>query len=177
MGDSDGGECVDSDDCCACDKCAPYRLKILATIQYLDALIAGQPVCMAPCTPFDSNFAPLIPMTVYVQRFVHHHRHFEWPVLIVALVYIARIQSIDETHMLTKYNVHRMVCTAFVMAYKYTVDFVHSNKTMALLGGIDDVQELNRLERYTLQAIEWNLHVSEQEYESMCSEVCVMKYV
>jgi hypothetical protein len=91
--------------------------------------------------------------------------------LVVAIVYIGRIQAIDDIHTITPFNAHRMVCTSFVLAYKYTCDVVYSNKQMALMGGISNTHEMNTLEVYTLNALHWNLHTSVQEFEDLAAKI------
>jgi hypothetical protein len=158
---------IGADGCCTCDRCAPYRKSIIATIQYLNELVHAAPTDVSgrTLTVFDSAAAPNISLNAYVQRFVHHHRYFEWPVLTVALVYIGRIQSISESHQITMYNIHRIVCTAFVIAFKYTLDHVYDNKVMARIGGIDTTRELNLMEIYCLKAIKYNIHVTHREFK------------
>jgi hypothetical protein len=173
---------MDNDGCCDCERCFPHRSQILAMIQHLDKIIELSPYRLdhqghnstIESTKFDSKQIPEISMAVYIQRFVHHHAYFEWPVLVVALVYIERIQAIDEAHRITAFNVHRMVCTAFVLAYKYTSDHVYSNKQMSLMGGFDNPRELNLLEIYTLNAIEWDLHITKQVFEESARDYLML---
>jgi hypothetical protein len=158
---------MDQDGCCVCEHCIPYRRRILSTIRCITEILdaAPDPPSNLELTVFDSKHIPAISMQVYIQRFTHHHEHFEWPILTVVLIYISRIQESNEAHRLTPHNVHRIVCAAFILAYKYTCDKVYPNKLMGKIGGIHNIQEINALEVYSLKVIEWNLHITKDAFD------------
>jgi hypothetical protein len=166
---------TDTDGCCVCDHCLPHKTRILDAVDSIDKQVksARHDHDANSLTPFDSQTDPQIPMLTYVRRFVHYHAHFEWPVIPVVLIYISRIQTQSRSHALTRYNVHRIVCTAFVIAYKYTSDFVHSNATMAKVAGLNSVRELNALENYFVKSVDWNLHVTPVEFDEFARTSCV----
>ncbi|KAA8496758.1 Cyclin-U4-1 [Porphyridium purpureum] len=93
---------------------------------------------------------------------------------VVALVYLDWIAMVDCTYRLTAFNVHRLFLTALVLAVKFCEDVFYDNAHFAKVGGIT-VQELNRMELEFLKALEFRMHVSEDQFaacaRSMIEEV------
>jgi len=138
----------------------------MSTVRVLEMQLSepGASERSSTSTFFDGTDPPDVTMTRYVHRFVHYHDFFEWPVLTIALIYMRRIQQSRPEHRLNMYNVHRMLCAAFVLAYKFAIDEVHTNAAMGKLGGIGKVDEMNRIEMYALDSIDWKTHVTAEEF-------------
>lgn len=64
---------------------------------------------------------------------------------------------------LTMRNVHRLFLASLVVAVKYNEDMVYGNGHYAKAGGVH-VREVNRLERYLLGALDYDLHVYPEQY-------------
>ena len=90
------------------------------------------------------------------------------------LIYIERIISILERKyqkqtrtsvpfLMTSYNAHRLVLTAFLLANKYCEDYRYDTSRMAKIGGILP-KELLKLEKEFLKFLKFGLYVSEDEF-------------
>ena len=165
----------DSDWCCTCERCHPHRELIQGFVQYLDDRLALPEARLREPTPFDGTTASPISMRTYVTRFTHNHGAFDATVIPVALVYLERTVDLPPpsasstcSHPLTRYNVHRIVAIAFILAYKYLMEEqeVASSVAMAKISGFSTVSELYYLERYTLAHLNWHLFVSVEQFEA-----------
>lgn len=79
------------------------------------------------------------------------------------LIYIDRLQSNCPELLLSEMNCHRIIMGALVLAIKYLDDEVFSNSHYARVGGVTP-QEMNQLEITLLELLNWNLHVSPEDY-------------
>lgn len=84
----------------------------------------------------------------------------------MALVYLDRLEAENVLLGLTEHNVHRMIITAVMIAAKVLDDRVYSNAHFARVGGMANVQELNKLEWKMLTMLEFKTRVCQEEYIS-----------
>ena len=90
------------------------------------------------------------------------------------LVYIERIiSSLERKYqkqtktnvpfLMTSYNAHRLVVTAFLLAHKYCEDYRYDTSRMAKIGGVHP-KEMLKLEREFCKFIDFRLYISEDEF-------------
>lgn len=103
---------------------------------------------------FFSSTASNVPVHSYLARFVDWLSVSE-SVFVVALVYLDRIRANESMLSVTHHNVHRLLTCAITVAHKTLEDEPYDNVTMAKLGGLSSVQELNRLEFEFLKRLNW----------------------
>ena len=65
---------------------------------------------------------------------------------------------------LNPHNIHRIILGCLLLAIKYNEDLYFTNEQYAKVGGVS-VQELNDLELYSIQLLNFNLFISEDIYE------------
>lgn len=82
---------------------------------------------------------------------------------VTMLIYVDRLQTLCPELLLSDMNCHRIIITALVAAIKYLDDEVFSNTHYARVGGVTP-QEMNDLEINFLNAVNWDLHVSPEDY-------------
>lgn len=90
------------------------------------------------------------------------------------LVLIDRLIYRNPALVLSSRNVHRLVITAVLIVAKARDDVYFSNKMYASIGGITTA-EMNYLETEFLQLIDWDIHVSMDDYKSYVGEIA-MRY-
>eukprot|EP00929_Paragymnodinium_shiwhaense_P112575 TRINITY_DN80821_c0_g1_i1.p1 TRINITY_DN80821_c0_g1~~TRINITY_DN80821_c0_g1_i1.p1 ORF type:complete len:328 (+),score=57.01 TRINITY_DN80821_c0_g1_i1:235-1218(+) len=121
---------------------------------------------------FDSSVVPPIPIDRYLLRLKTQTRCTDAN-FVIMLVIMDRLlrgpsQAFEDKGasrlVLTLYNVHRLVMTCLLASVKYTEDYVYSNAFYAKAGGLQ-LKEVNRLERYLLQALDFDLRVTPEEYK------------
>jgi len=90
------------------------------------------------------------------------------------LVYIERLIQILERKyqkqtkqnipfLMTSYNAHRLVLTAFLLAHKYCEDLKYNTSMVAKIGGIQP-QELLKLEKEFLKFVKFELYVNDSTF-------------
>eukprot|EP00826_Nyctotherus_ovalis_P014862 TRINITY_DN1417_c0_g1_i14.p1 TRINITY_DN1417_c0_g1~~TRINITY_DN1417_c0_g1_i14.p1 ORF type:complete len:109 (-),score=10.70 TRINITY_DN1417_c0_g1_i14:179-505(-) len=82
---------------------------------------------------------------------------------VLAFAYIDRLLQNNPGFILTKYNSHRIVLSAVVLAINYSEDNYFDNAVFARIGGIS-LPELNLLEIYTLLLLRHELYVDSELY-------------
>lgn len=75
---------------------------------------------------------------------------------------------------LNDFNVHRVICTAVLLAAKFVDDLSYSNEHYARVGGIQTPGEMNRLEVLMLKALDYRLYVSKDNYEQIESQLALI---
>lgn len=104
-------------------------------------------------------------------------------VVVYMLIYIEKIIGVlerkyqkqtksDVPFLMTSYNAHRLVLTAFLLAHKYCEDFKYDTSRMAKIGGVHP-KELLKLEREFLKFIKFELYVSEETFTNYHNAVLV----
>jgi len=116
-------------------------------------------------TFFDSSVVPPVSIEAYVRRL---HKHFLCgdQCFVVALVYIDRLlRPGTKVGPLSPRNTHRIVLTSLLIATKFLEDAFYSNSYYSKCGGVT-LKEMNKLERYFLRKVNFNLFVSALEYRT-----------
>eukprot|EP01064_Diplonema_japonicum_P024399 TRINITY_DN3495_c3_g1_i1.p1 TRINITY_DN3495_c3_g1~~TRINITY_DN3495_c3_g1_i1.p1 ORF type:complete len:224 (+),score=42.86 TRINITY_DN3495_c3_g1_i1:68-673(+) len=122
-----------------------------------DALATGQ----EEVTVFDADkgAAPTVGLKEYVERWITYSGCSKMSV-VMASAYIER-----SGIQLTSFNMHRTLLASLLVAAKFHDDVFYSNTFYSAVGG-STLAEVNRLERAILQACEWSMLVSKEEYET-----------
>jgi len=110
---------------------------------------------------FTFKVYPSISLFDYLQRIIKYVK-IEFSTLIVAMIYIDRICR--EKVFLNEFNIHRIMLISIYMAYIYNEDCVFDNKYLALVSGLSKA-EMMTLQEDFLDLIEFNLYVSDEEFE------------
>lgn len=112
---------------------------------------------------FYSTFRQPFTLESYISRLVLY-ANCSRSVFVNALVYLDRIKKTDPRLAISEMNVHRVLMTAVVLSVKFLEDELYRNSYFAKVGGIQTVEEFNRLEGTFLEAIGWAVHVDNAEY-------------
>jgi hypothetical protein len=126
-----------------------------------------------PKTSFTSSFPPQITIDGYLLHLMKHVRTAPG-VIVYMLVYIERLIQILERKyqkqtkqnipfLMTSYNAHRLVLTAFLLAHKYCEDLKYNTSMVAKIGGIQP-QELLKLEKEFLKFVKFELYVNDSTF-------------
>ena len=110
---------------------------------------------------FTFKVYPSISLFDYLQRIIKYVR-IELSTLIIAMIYIDRICR--EKVFLNEFNIHRIMLISIYMAYIYNEDCVFDNKYLALVSGLSKA-EMMTLQEDFLDLVEFNLYVSDKEFE------------
>lgn len=89
----------------------------------------------------------------------------------MAILYLLRVGERFPIFEVNDYNVHRLVCTAVVLAAKWLDDVCYSNAHYAKVAGIQTAAEMSRLEEVMLKAMDYRLFVSKESFEEIESQV------
>ena len=133
----------------------------MARLATLLSMLAKSGTVGSDVTVYDSKHAPKISILDYLNRWLEFTQCSE-NVLCIASVYMDRLMS-EKNYSLSSQNIHRVLLTALVLASKWQDDNVFSTSDYALVGGVSIV-ELKRLERSFLIDIDWDLHVTANQY-------------
>lgn len=86
-------------------------------------------------------------------------------------MYLVRLAARYPIFELNDFNVHRLICTAVVLAAKWVDDVSYSNAHYAKVGGIQTAAEMSRLEAHMLKALDYRLFVTKESFEQMESQL------
>jgi len=116
-------------------------------------------------TVFDSSAIPPIGIHKYLARLSATFQCSD-ATFVAALVVVDRLLEYDGGRLpLTLKNVHRIFLASLVVAVKYNEDLVYSNSHYAKSGGVH-LREVNRLERVLLAALDFDLRMSPEQYQT-----------
>ena len=113
-------------------------------------------------SPFVHEHAPKISIFDYLLR-IQKYSNIENSTFIIALIYIDRI-CLKKGIILTKYNIHRLLFTAILIAIKYNEDIIYDNVFYSKIAGVT-IKELLVLENTFLETIDFELFVSNDIYK------------
>ena len=117
--------------------------------------------------PFTNSSDMTFSLRTYLERFKVQDPKFN--VFVVSLIYVGRF--LDQIKCaLTLRNSPRLITTAFSLAHKYFDDERCFIQKMARNGGIP-VKELVELEVVFLQVIQFNLNITQLEFDLYCDEL------
>ena len=114
----------------------------------------------------DDPFSTKSPSKVTLQYFfgrIKKYTKIEKSTLIIILIYADRMCTTSGI-ILNPHNIHRIILGCLLLAIKYNEDLYYTNEQYAKVGGVS-VQELNDLELYSIQFLNFNLFISEDIYE------------
>eukprot|EP00756_Hemistasia_phaeocysticola_P039393 Hpha_TRINITY_DN16811_c3_g2::TRINITY_DN16811_c3_g2_i3::g.151293::m.151293 len=133
-------------------------------ITMLEQFVASSGRCqVAMGTPFDSKDPPPITLRAYVAR-LEKYLHCSTECYLYSLILIDRLIAHSRNQFkITSFNVHRVLLSALIVAAKMRDDVYYANKYYAQVGGVD-IKELNFLESYFLTLLDWDIHVSAENY-------------
>ena len=114
-------------------------------------------------SPFTHGHAPKISLFDYLLR-IQKYTEVEDSTLIIALIYIDRICK-KKGIVLSKYNIHRLLFTAILIAIKYNEDIICDNLYYSKIAGVTK-KELQVLEYEFLKIIDFDLFVSNKIYQT-----------
>ena len=113
-------------------------------------------------SPFVHEHAPKISIFDYLLR-IQKYSNIENSSFIIALIYIDRICT-KKRIILTKYNIHRILFTAILIAAKYNEDIIYDNLYYSKIAGVE-IKELLVLENTFLNYIDFDLFISNDIYK------------
>ena len=113
-------------------------------------------------SPFVHEHAPKISIFDYLLR-IQKYSNIENSSFIIALIYIDRICT-KKRIILTKYNIHRILFTAILIAAKYNEDIIYDNLYYSKIAGVE-IKELLVLENTFLNYIDFELFISNDIYK------------
>ena len=114
-------------------------------------------------SPFTHEHAPKISLFDYLLR-IQKYTEVEDSTLIIALIYIDRICK-KKGIVLSKYNIHRLLFTAILIAIKYNEDIICDNLYYSKIAGVTK-KELQVLEYEFMKIIDFDLFVSNKIYQT-----------
>lgn len=125
--------------------------------------------------PFDDFVCiekPTIPITAYVKELQQLTGDKE---MLIAAILIARL--IQKTgKVLSLYSIHRLMLTAAIISIKLTRCVSKVNKYFALKGAIN-INELNGMERSFLYLIDWDVHITKEQFEDIRNKAELTIYI
>jgi len=113
-------------------------------------------------TVFHAFTVPRVGLREYVNR-IGYFASCSPECFVIAVVLLNRLLAYSPHIKLTLYTAHRLLATAVVLAVKSTDDHYYRNSYYASLSGVSP-RELNRLEISFLSALQYDLHVSVDEF-------------
>ncbi|CAD8123679.1 unnamed protein product [Paramecium sonneborni] len=128
----------------------------------LEELIQETDIFQIKKSLFHSEKLPNISLENYLIRIVRYTKCSK-ECLLIALIYLYRIQELNQEQLLNKQSVHRFLIIAIVLAIKYQDDDIYGNDYYAKVGGIT-MQELNDMEKEFLDRIEFQLFIDQDHY-------------
>eukprot|EP01064_Diplonema_japonicum_P024032 TRINITY_DN344_c0_g2_i2.p1 TRINITY_DN344_c0_g2~~TRINITY_DN344_c0_g2_i2.p1 ORF type:complete len:180 (+),score=27.56 TRINITY_DN344_c0_g2_i2:63-602(+) len=86
---------------------------------------------------------------------------------IVVLIYLDRFTNITNRELTTR-NIHRLLLATFTVAVKLRDDVFYLNSYYATVGGVT-LRDLNIMEHQLLTTLNWDLHITGEEYRKYTS--------
>ena len=114
-----------------------------------------------PKDPFSAVTPPNVKLKHFFSR-IKKYTNFEKSTLIIILIYTDRM-CINSGIILNPYNIHRIILGSLLLAIKYNEDVYFTNEYYAKIGGIS-LKELNYLEYFSYQLLDFNLYISDDIY-------------
>jgi len=111
---------------------------------------------------FSANESPQISILDYLYR-IKKYSNLENNTLICSLIYIDKLCTLNET-VLTDLNIHRILFTAILLSIKYNEDLIYRMEFYAKIAGVS-LKELQKLESEFLEKINFELFISEEDFE------------
>jgi len=114
-------------------------------------------------TRFQAITAPHVTIKSYLKRIVKYSNCSE-QCFVLALIYIDRLNRINEGFKVNSLNVHRLIITSIMLGAKFFDDKYYNNAYFGKVGGVT-CKEINLLEIEFVFMINFNLYVESGLYE------------
>ena len=115
-----------------------------------------------PDDPFSTKSPPKVSLQYFFGR-IKKYSKIEKSTLIIILIYADRMCTTSGI-ILNPFNIHRIILGCLLLAIKYNEDIYFTNEQYAKIGGVS-LQELNCLEDFSIQLLNYNLYISEDIYQ------------
>ena len=112
--------------------------------------------------PFSRKVPPKVSLKYFFGR-IKKYCKIEKSTLILILIYADRMCTTSGI-ILNPHNIHRIILGCLILAIKYNEDIYYTNEQYAKIGGVS-TQELNQLESYSFELLDFNLYISEEIYK------------
>jgi hypothetical protein len=149
----------------------------LVLTDFCEANKAGRPAFPEPHDPAALFFSPFrqktFSLNFYCKRLLEY-TYCSKSCFVVAILYIVRLSERHPVFELNDFNVHRLICTAVVLAAKFMDDMSFSNVHYAKVAGIRTAGEMNKLEAFMLKALDYRLFVSLESYREVESQIALI---
>ncbi len=128
---------------------------------------SGAPRLPDPCDPAALFFSPArqtsFTLSFYCRRLLEYMCCSK-SCFVVAILYLARLAVRCPIFELNEFNVHRLICTAVVLAAKWLDDVSYSNAHYAKVAGVQTTAEMTRMEDVMLRSLDYRLFVTRENY-------------
>lgn len=115
-----------------------------------------------------SENIPRISIYQFFKRIIKYSR-IEDSTLVAIVIYIKRFLR-KQKYLINYNNIFNCILGLTVLAIKYNENMMFRNDYYAQIGGID-VKELNKIEYYLFEKIDFKLHVLESEYNEVIKKI------
>ena len=115
-----------------------------------------------PDDPFSKESPSNVTLQYFLGRFKKYSK-IEKSTLILILIYSDRICN-SSGIILNPHNIHRIILCCLILALKYNEDEFFTNEQYAKIGGVS-LQELNKLEYFSMQLLNFDLFISDDIYQ------------
>ncbi|CAD8072609.1 unnamed protein product [Paramecium primaurelia] len=136
---------------------------LLKGISYILEEFIDEPKVLKFQNPlFDSECIPSVTLENYLIRIKRCAKCSE-ECFIIAIIYLERIQELNQELQFNRQNIHRFFIIAIVLAIKFHDDDIFMNEYYARVGGIS-LQDLNGMEKCFLNLLNFQFYVYEETY-------------
>ena len=115
-----------------------------------------------PDDPFSSKSPSNVTLDYFFGR-IKKYSQIEKSTLIIILIYADRMCTTSGL-ILNPHNIHRIILGCLLLAIKYNEDVYFTNEHYAKVGGVS-VKELNELEYFSIELLNFNLFISDDIYQ------------
>jgi hypothetical protein len=115
-----------------------------------------------PDDPFSTKSPPKVTLQYFFGR-IKRYSKIEKSTLIIILIYADRMCTTSGI-ILNPHNIHRIILGCLLLAIKYNEDIYFTNEQYAKIGGVT-LQEINDLESFSIDLLDYNLFISEDIYQ------------
>lgn len=112
-------------------------------------------------------------LNYYCARLIHYTACSK-SCFVVAILYLVRLAERCPVFQLNEYNVHRLFCTAVMLAAKWVDDVSYSNAHYAKVGGVQNAAEMSKLEEHMLRALDYRLFISKESFEDIETQIMLI---
>ena len=113
-------------------------------------------------TILDCRIVPPMDVKDYINRILQYGDNSE-DVIIHCLYYV---EKCCEIHKLTLFNFHKLFAVCYLLSVKFVSDYHYCNAHYAKVFGVT-IEEINCLEIYVLQLLNFRLYFKNENYEKV----------